>query len=319
MKESQHVPVLLEEVQSLLDLHPGQTVVDATLGGGGYTRALLKRLEPNGKLIAFDWDSEAIERFRKESPSHPHLTRALAESRLILVNESFASVKEALHREGVEAVDAIVADLGFSSDQLEDPKRGLSFQLDGPLDMRLNSKEKVTAALILQEWNEERLTELFRLYGDEPEAKKIARAIVRTRMTKPLTRTNELRTLIEETVSPKRRRARIHPATHVFQALRIAVNSEREALERFLRAALAVLKPGGKLVVVTFHSGEDAIVKHFFQKESRGCICGMRPCHCGREKTVTLLTKKPVVPSALEQTRNPRSRSAKLRALEKLG
>ncbi|MEP7162659.1 MAG: 16S rRNA (cytosine(1402)-N(4))-methyltransferase RsmH [Candidatus Moraniibacteriota bacterium] len=318
MFHTKHVPVLLQEVMAQLEFAPGMTVVDATLGGGSYTRSILEKVLPGGCVIAFDWDERALEGFREAAKGDTFLSRMLLEERLILIHASYADIKGELAKLGMTSVERVVADLGFSSDQMADPVRGLSFQTDGPLDMRLNSREKVTARDIVNEWSEQSLAELFRIYGDEREASRIARAIVAKRKTGFLTRTNELKRLIEENVATKRKLGRIHPATQVFQALRIAVNSERSHLERFLSEALTILRKGGRLGVVTFHSGEDALVKHFFQKEARGCICGMVPCECGRKISLTMLTKKPILPSDAEAKENPRSRSAKLRIVEKV-
>lgn len=319
MFHTQHLPVLLEEALSSLELSPGKLVVDATLGGGTATRTLLERVLPGGKVFAFDWDKEALDRFTEASRKDTLLKTALEKGELVLIPESFATLEESLLSFGIEKVDAIFADLGLSSDQLADKEKGLSFLEDGPLDMRLNSKETVTAATLLSTFSENQLTDLFRTYGDEQEARKIAHTIVKARQIQSLTRTKELAELIRKTVSMKRRFGRIHPATKVFQALRMAVNSERVHLEGFLPQAEKTLKPGGRLAIITFHSGEDALVKHFFQKEARGCICGLVPCICGRKKTLSLVSKKPILPTPHEVEKNPRSRSAKLRVVEKLG
>ncbi len=304
---TEHVPVMLESVLSALNLQPGMRVVDATLGGGGYTRAILERIGEAGRLIAFDWDESAIDRFRSRAADDAMLSAALRTSRLILARASYAAIRNVLQENEWAGTDAIVADLGLSSDQLADPSRGLSFQTDGPLDMRLNSEETVQAAHLLNQLSEASLTDLFRTYGDEPEAKRIAAAVVSARRKMPLTTTTALRELIWENVVPARRRGKIHPATRVFQALRIAVNSELTHLEQFLSAIPAVLLPNGRAAIVAFHSGEERIVKHLFQLETRS-----------KEPRLVWVTKKPIVPSVAEIRANPRSRSAKLRVVERL-
>ncbi len=303
-----HVSVLLSEVLDALLLKPGMTVVDATLGGGGYTEALLRRVLPGGRVIAFDWDVVAHTRFREYAHSDPLLTQALADGSLILVEESFSQLERELDARMIPHVDAIVADLGLSSDQLADPAYGLSFLADGPLDMRLNSKEKVKAADLLREWSEEQLTELFEIYGDEPEAKRVAKAIIAERTKQPIVRTTELAAIVKHSVSKRRAWGKIHPATQVFQALRIAVNGEQRALEVFLPQAIGCLKSGGRVVVVSFHSGEDRVVKHFFQGQSKKNL---------EDPVITLITKKPIEATVEEIRKNPRARSAKLRVAEK--
>lgn len=302
MNTLKHIPVLLDEVIALAEIKPGMCVVDATLGGGSYTRRLLDLVGSSGRVFAFDWDQSAIEHFQEETSLD--VQQALEEGRLILVHQSYATLSSVLHQQGLEHVDVIVADLGFSSLQLDDPERGLSFQQDGPLDMRLNSTETVTAADIVNQWDENSLAELFRVYADEGEAERIARAIVSRRRQALLTRTSELAELVRAHVVPARRRGKIHPATKVFQALRMAVNSEREHLQLFLRQGVEALVSGGRFLVVTFHSGEDLLVKQAFR-----VVVG----HAEGK----LINKKPIVPTSAECIQNPRARSAKLRGLQK--
>ena len=301
-----HVPVMLQSVIDILNLRPGMRVVDATLGGGGYTRALLDRVGPTGKVMAFDWDETVIVRFRELAAHDSFLSSSLAAGQLVLIRASYATLPVALQKNDWEGADAIVADLGLSSDQLADPKRGISFQTDGPLDMRLNSDETVQAKHILAQWDEDALADLFRTYGDEPEAKRIATAIVAARRLATMATTAELRQIIWENVVPARRRGKIHPATKVFQALRIAVNSERTHLEQFLKTIPSMLVSGGRAAIVSFHSGEDRIVKHLFQEEIRS-----------ENSQLVWVNKKPLVPSEAEVQSNPRARSAKLRAVER--
>ncbi len=305
LSPSGHVPVLLTAVLNLGAMKPGMRVIDATLGGGSYTRALVEAVEEDGRVMAFDWDQQAILRFRERATHDPVLYKALQEERLLLVNRPYSELSQSLTEAKWGAVDVIVADLGLSSEQLADPERGISFQADGPLDMRLNTSETVTAADIVNHWSEADLAELFRVYADEGEAGRIAAAIIFARKKRLLTRTIELAQLVKDNVVAARRRGRIHPATQVFQALRMAVNSEVKHLTLFLQEALRSLVSDGKLLIVTFHSGEDALVKRTFRTFEKEML--------GR-----VLTKKPITPSDDEVHANPRSRSAKLRGIVKL-
>lgn len=304
---TQHVPVMLEEVLAALDLRPGMKVVDATLGGGGYTRAILERIGIEGKLIAIDWDTQAIDRFRKRTGTDLFLSEALSSGRLALVQSPFSQIKEVLAGNGWENAEAIVADLGLSSDQLADPERGISFQMDGPLDMRLNSLETVEARHLVNQLSERSLADLFRTYGDEGEAERIAAAVVVARKKAPIETTAALRELVWDNVVPARRKGKTHPATKVFQALRIAVNSELAHLETFLKALPESLAVGGRATIVTFHSGEDTLVKHLFQEETRS-----------ENPRLRLVTKKSLSPTREEIRKNPRARSAKLRSVERI-
>ncbi len=312
---TQHIPVLQREALSGAHIDSGATVIDATLGGGSYTRALLERVGPHGHVYALDRDKTAIERFMRVYPA--------VASRVTLIHANFADIQHIAHDRGVVPM-AVVADLGVSSDQLDDPARGLSFQADGPLDMRLDQSGQVdadapTAAMLLAECSAQELAHIFRVYGDEPFAMPIARAIVAARALEPLTTTTQLAELIVRTVPRRAQRLGKHPATRVFQALRIAVNHEYEDLERFLHGALDILAPGGYLSVVSFHSGEDRIVKQFMRAQSHGCVCppAFPVCQCCRTPRATCVTTKPIVPTAEEIAANPRARSAKLRILRK--
>lgn len=304
---TEHIPVMLEEVLAALDLRPGMKVVDATLGGGGYTRAILERIGPEGKLIALDWDEEAFSRFRARATNDPLLAAALETGRLQLVRTPYSRLGEVLREQSWDSADAIAADLGLSSDQLADPKRGISFQTDGPLDMRLNTDETVEAHHLLNQMSESDLADLFETYGDEGEAGRIAAAVVIARKKAPIETTAALRELVWGNVVPARRKGKMHPATKVFQALRIAVNSEGRHLEEFIRALPEALAPHGRAVIVSFHSGEDAIVKRLFQKEIRS-----------ESARLEWVAKKPLVPTREEIRNNPRARSAKLRAVERI-
>jgi 16S rRNA (cytosine1402-N4)-methyltransferase len=320
MEATKHIPVLLGETVDGLHLKDGDIVVDATLGGGSHTLALLAKVSPTGKVISFDMDAQAIDRFLGRIENDPVAKAAYQDGHLVLVHANFSHVEEKLDELGIESVQGIMADLGFSSDQIEVADRGLSFLHEGPLDMRLNQEDALTAAEVIRRYSEERLAEIFALFGDEPKAKRIARRIEAERKQKEIRTTTELAQIIEGVFSPAERRLiGIHPATRVFQALRIEVNREFDRLHAFLLGAIGKLATGGRLAVIAFHSGEDRIVKEFFRSESKGCVCppNFPECRCGKESLVKIVTGKPIGPSAEEEKLNPRSRSAKLRIAEK--
>ena len=308
LEPSAHVPVLLREVLHFLRPRPGGVYIDATVGGGGHAEAILEASAPDGRLLGLDADPDALGR------SQRRLHRF--ERRVVLVHANFDRLQPIAERYGFVPADGVLMDLGVSSDQLADAARGFSFLRPGPLDMRMDPSLPHTAADLINSLDEDDLAHLIRAYGEEPRARRIARAIVRAR---PMYTTTELADLIARVV-PRRPGQRLHPATRVFQALRIAVNDELGALERALPQAVAVLRPGGRLAVITFHSLEDRIVKHFFRREARDCICPPRQpvCTCGHRAQVRVVTRRPVVPSQDEIRANPRSRSAKLRVVEKL-
>ncbi|MFN3741296.1 MAG: 16S rRNA (cytosine(1402)-N(4))-methyltransferase RsmH [Anaerolineales bacterium] len=301
-----HTPVLYQEVIRLLAPRDSGRYVDGTLGAGGHAYGILEASSPRGQLIGFDRDPQALELAAVSLSSFG--------DRVHLVHASFASLLEVLRREGWEQVNGILLDLGVSSLQLGTPQRGFSFQHDAPLDMRFDPTLPVTAADLVNTLSEDELTDLFYRYGEEPAARRIARAILQSR---PIHTTAELARLIEKV---KPHRGRIHPATQVFQALRIAVNRELEALEQVLPQAVQALVSGGRLVVIAFHSLEDRIVKEFFRRESQDCICPPRQpvCTCGHRATLHVLTPKPLTPTPQEIAQNPRARSARLRCAEKL-
>lgn len=320
MEGTKHRSVLLEEAVDGLKVEPGDVVVDATLGGGGHTREMLQRVLPEGQVIAFDADQSALEHFREAAEADEFLAKALASKSLILVHGNYSSLRGVLEAEEVKAADAILADLGFSSDQIEDGARGLSFQKSGRLDMRLNQETELTAEKIVNVFPLAEIEKILREYGEESEARRIAKAIVTARVEKPIATTDELAKIIEDAYPKgKRYRMKIHPATQTFQALRITVNQEFEHLEKFLIEAVKWLRIGGRLAVITFHSGEDRIVSQFFKQQAKGCICppGFPVCRCGQTPFLKILTKKPIVPKEKEVADNPRSRSAKLRIAEK--
>jgi 16S rRNA (cytosine1402-N4)-methyltransferase len=302
-----HVPVLADEVRGLLAVTPGETVVDATFGAGGHARILAAGLQGKGRFIAIDRDATVrpfFERFEREAGVQ---TRFLRGELSVILSQLGAN--------GVEA-DAILIDLGVSSMQIDRPERGFSYAVDAPLDMRMDPSGELSAREIVNEWDERALATIFRRYGEERFARQIAQAIVRRRQEKPFERTGELVDVVKSSIPAPRRFGDGHPAKRVFQALRIAVNEELDSLERALPAALAMLRPGGRLAVISFHSLEDRMVKRFFAAQARGCTCPpeLPVCVCGNEPTMRLLTRKAVRPSPQETAENPRSASAKLRA-----
>lgn len=313
-----HIPVLLGETIESLQLKEGMTVVDATLGDGGHAREVIKRIGFQGTFIGFDLDDQAIQQF-VQYPEYK-------EAHCYLINENFAHIKQKLDELGIEKVDAIMADLGWRTPQIEDPLYGLSFQKEGPLDMRLGNRSgELTAREIINTWPEDRLTEIFRTYGEERYAMVAARAIVQKRKQAPIETTTQLAKIIDGAIGSRYRRAqhghqRINPATRIFQALRIVVNQEMENIEKFLPQALSVLKAGGRMAIITFHSLEDRIVKQFFKANAGGCVCPkeLPICVCGKNPLLRLVTKKPVIAGSEEIQNNPRSRSAKLRVIEKV-
>ncbi|MBI3745915.1 MAG: 16S rRNA (cytosine(1402)-N(4))-methyltransferase RsmH [Chloroflexi bacterium] len=309
-----HVPVLAEEVVSMLAPAPGSLQIDATVGGGGHTERILAATDPDGRLLGLDADGAAIARVRARLG--PRFG-----DRLHLRRANFRELADVAPTEGFGSVDGCFFDLGLSSFQLADADRGFGFRTGGPLDMRFDASRGMPAADLLPTLDATELTALFRRFGEEPFAGRIARAIVEARRSARIETAEELAALVER-VTPSRApgRRRVHPATRVFQALRIAVNEELDALEEGLAAALDLLRPGGRLVVLSYHSLEDRIVKRFFQAERRGCVCPPEApiCVCGRSPRVRLVTPKGLVPGDAEIARNPRARSARLRAAERL-
>ncbi len=306
-----HVAVLADEVRELLAVRPGETVIDATFGAGGHAGLLAADLAGAGKLIAIDRDPEARPYFERLARAVPVQTRFL--------RGSFDIVLGQLAGNGVRA-DAILLDLGVSSMQIDRPERGFSYAVDAPLDMRMDPSGERSARDLVNDASERELAELFRRYGEERFARPIARAIVRRRAERPYERTGELVETIRASVPAPRRFGDGHPAKRVFQALRIAVNDELGALERALPAAVEMLRPGGRICVISFHSLEDRIVKRFLAEEARGCICPpeLPVCRCGHEPVLRLLTRKAVRPSPRELDANPRAASARLRAAVKV-
>lgn len=304
---SEHIPVLLQEVLAALEPVPGGRYIDLTVGAAGHSRAMLERSSPDGRVLALDADPAAAAYARS----------ALAEfgARAVVRQGFFDDLLPLAAEAGFLGAEGIVADLGLSSRQLAAGERGFSFQEEGPLDMRLDREtQRVTAADLVNGLSEGELADLFYRYGEERRSRRIARAVVRQR---PLYTTLALAEVVARAVG---QRERIHPATRVFLALRIAVNDELGALERMLPQAIDVLAEGGRLAVIAFHSLEDRIVKEFFRREARGCICPASApvCTCGHEPRLRLITRRPIRPTAAEREANVRSRSARLRVAEKV-
>ena len=309
-----HLPVLLDEVIEMLAPAAGSLHIDTTLGGGGHTERILEAANPDGRLLGLDADPAAIARV--EARLRPRFG-----DRLVLRQANFGDLATVAPAAGFAAVDGCLFDLGLSSFQLADTDRGFGFRAGGPLDMRFDTSRGVPAAELLSTLDAAELTALFRRYGEEPKAPRIARAIVEARRVAPISTAEELAALVERVSPPNPRiRRRTHPATRVFQALRIAVNEELEALQAGLAAALDLLRPGGRLVVLSYHSLEDRIVKRFFQAERRGCVCPPEVpiCVCGHAPRLRLLTRPSLTPTEAEVAANPRARSARLRAAERL-
>jgi 16S rRNA (cytosine1402-N4)-methyltransferase len=310
--ETDHVPVLADEVLSALAPRPGDTIVDCTFGSGGHSELLVGRLRGEGKLIAIDRDPTVapyFERFRRGTTA-----------KVRLLHREFSQVLAQLAANGVRA-DEILLDLGVSSMQLDRPERGFSYAADAPLDMRMDPSADLTAADVVNETGEFELGAIFRRYGEERYARQIARAIVRRRSKQPFGRTGDLVETIKQSIPAPARFGEGHPAKRVFQALRIEVNDELGALERALPAALEMLRPHGKLAVISFHSLEDRIVKKFMRDGEHGCTCppDFPVCACGATPTLRAIPRRAIRPTAAEIARNPRSQSARLRVAVKVG
>lgn len=307
-----HLSVMPEEVLLFLNPQPGGTYLDGTLGGGGHSGMILERCLPDGTLIGIDQDREALE------AAGEHLKHFGISARL--VHGNFGEAGTILDRLGINGLDGFLLDLGVSSHQLDSAGRGFSFLKDAPLDMRMDTGSGSTAADLVNSLPEHELARIIGEYGEERWAKRIAAFIATARRSAPVTGTLQLVDIIKGAVPRAKWEERIHPATRTFQALRIAVNRELEQLETGLRAALDRLRPGGRGVVISFHSLEDRIVKHIFREYATGCICprNLPVCACGKKPQVRELTRKPAMAGEDELTLNPRSRSAKLRAVEKL-
>jgi 16S rRNA (cytosine1402-N4)-methyltransferase len=305
-----HVSVLVREAIDFLRPAPGGQYVDGTLGGGGHSEAILAASSPDGQVLGLDRDDEAI------AAARHRLQRFGARS--ILRQTSFSELREMLAEIGWVGADGIILDLGVSSWQIDAPQRGFSFRLGGRLDMRMDRRQSLDAYRLVNTATVAELMRIFRDYGEEPQARRIAERIAAQRKQRSIESTDDLARLVEGVKGGRRRDH--HPATQVFQALRIAVNQELDQLEHFLADGFELLRPGARLVIISFHSLEDRLVKNAFRKWSRACLCPPRAlvCQCGWSQKVKVLTKRPVVPGEAETAANPRARSAKLRAAERV-
>ena len=296
-----HIPVLVREVTEYLNVQPGKNFIDGTCGAAGHTLAILARNYPNGRMMCFDWDRESLDRAKEIIAAKG---KGLL-SRVTFINDSYANIAEAVKKEKIAPVHGILLDLGMSSDQLEASGRGFSFLRDEPLDMRYSENQELTAREILNQWDKLSIQEVLQNYGEEPFARKISEEIIKNRQIQPILNTSELVGVVAKAIPRKFQYGRIHFATRIWQALRIAVNDELGNLERFLLQAVDILESDGRLAIISFHSLEDRIVKNFFRDLAKA----------GRAK---LLTKKPITAGGEELDQNPRSRSAKLRAIKKI-
>lgn len=306
-----HLPVMLEEVVALLRPQAGRRFVDGTFGGGGHAAALLASSVPDGQLLGLDRDAETLTAAASQFATFGQRCR--------LIHANFSETGRVLDEIGWDGVDGILLDLGFSSLQVEEAERGFSFLRHGPLDMRMDRDDEASAADFINDASEKELQRIFREFGEEPAARAVARAVTRARATNDLVTTTDLAVVIDRVI-PRTPRTHLHPATRVFQALRIAVNRELEHLAAFLREGYRFLRPGGRLVILSYHSLEDRLVKEAFRRWAASCICPpqLQVCGCQWSPQVRILTPKPLPPTAEEVAANPRARSAHLRAVERL-
>ncbi|MDR3643198.1 MAG: 16S rRNA (cytosine(1402)-N(4))-methyltransferase RsmH [Candidatus Doudnabacteria bacterium] len=308
----EHTPVLLNEILAFLDARPGQNIVDATLGGGGYTSEILNKVGSGGKILAIDLDQDAVENYKLQ------ITNYKFKDQIIVAQGNFAQIDKIISHHKFPAPDGIVADLGLSSYELE--HRGISFKTDQPLDMRFDLSQPETAKFILNNYDEQRLRKVFEDYGEEKFSRQIARRVVGLRAKgEVIKHTADLYQLIVEALPKPVKHKADDSARRIFQALRIEVNHELENLKDFLPKAFDLLAPGGRLAVVSFHSLEDRIVKQYFVGLTKGCVCPPEfpQCLCGKNPKAKILTKKPITASAEELKKNSRAQPAKLRAIVK--
>jgi 16S rRNA (cytosine1402-N4)-methyltransferase len=307
-----HVTVLRDEAVAGLNIRPGGIYVDCTLGGAGHSSLIASQLTEGGRLIAIDQDDWALDNARERLSAYM--------DRVTLVKSNFRHIKDIVSDLGLDGVDGVLFDLGVSSPQLDEGERGFSYNADAPLDMRMDQQAALTAYDIINEWDEEEIAKVIWEYGEEKFSRRIARQIVQYRAKQPVQTTGELVELIKEGIPAAARRTGPHPAKRTFQAIRIAVNDELNAFKEAVADAISVLRPEGRVSVITFHSLEDRICKQVYQELSKGCTCppAFPICACGNKATVKVITRKPILPSAEELEANPRARSAKLRVAEKL-
>lgn len=306
-----HIPVMLNEVIAYLNLQQGGTYIDCTLGGGGHTSEIIKKIQPGGRVIGIDQDPNALQAAQNRL--------AMYKDRITFVHSNFYRLKDIVQENEVGEADGVLFDLGVSSHQLDEGDRGFSYMQDAPLDMRMNPQDKVTAENLVNELEELELARIIKEYGEERWAKRIARFIVENRQNKRIGTTGELVGIIKKAVPAGARREGPHPAKRTFQALRIAVNDELNRFAQTLRDTVDILKPGGRVCVISFHSLEDRITKEVFRDLAKDCICPpeLPVCRCNKQKQIDIITSKPVLPGAQEIENNPRARSAKLRAARK--
>lgn len=312
--EFEHKPIMLDECVEFLNIRPDGTYVDGTLGGGGHSSEILKRLGKDGLLIGIDQDENAIQAAVRK------LSSIDTQGKFVVEHTNFENIREVLKKHKKDSVDGIILDLGVSSYQLDEGERGFSYRYDAPLDMRMDRNNPLDAGTIVNTWSKEELASVIREYGEEKWASRIAEFIVRNREIQKISTTGQLADIIKAAIPAAARREGPHPAKRTFQAIRIAVNRELEVLEKVLEDVTDRLRPGGRIVIITFHSLEDRIVKKAYQRMSQGCICpkDLPQCVCGIKPKLKIITKKPVTPSDEELETNPRARSAKLRVAEKL-
>lgn len=308
----EHIPVLLKETLEYLDPKPGGVYIDGTLGGAGHSSEIVKRIIPGGMLLGIDQDSNAI------NAAKEHLKAYM--DNVIIVRDNFRNIKAIAKDCGFREVDGVLLDIGVSSHQLDEDERGFSYMHDGPLDMRMDTNRDYDASDLVNNASEQELTRILREYGEEKWAARIAKFIIEERKKGRIDTTFKLVDIIKKAIPAAARREGGHPAKRTFQAIRIAVNDELEVLEQAVRDAVDILKPGGRLVVITFHSLEDRIVKTVFNNMERPCTCPpqLPICMCGKEPLLKVVTKKPVSASEEELSTNTRSKSAKLRAAERV-
>lgn len=311
MSEFHHVSVLLEECLNALNIKPDGIYADGTLGGAGHSSRIAARLT-SGRLIGIDRDPVALKAAGERLESY--------KNNVTLVHANFCEIAQVLKEQGISGVDGILLDLGVSSPQLDDAKRGFSYMADAPLDMRMNSQDALTAKDVVNTWPREELRRILYTYGEERYAPQIASAICRRREEKPIETTLELVDVIRSAMPPAALREKQHPAKRSFQAIRIAVNDELGAVEKVMKDAIPLLNHGGRLAVITFHSLEDRIVKIAMADAAKGCTCppSFPVCVCGKKPQVKLISRKPIIAGDKELEENPRSRSAKLRVCERI-
>jgi 16S rRNA (cytosine1402-N4)-methyltransferase len=305
-----HTPVLIRESMGLLKPRPGERYLDGTVGGGGHTQEILLRSSPDGRVLGLDWDEDAVTAARQRLSRY--------EDRLTILQANFHQAKAILTDMNWGRVDGVLLDLGASSRQFDVAERGFSFQSSAPLDMRMDRRQRLTAGEIINGYPEAEIAKILSEYGEEPRARRIAAAITAERRHRAIETTTDLASIIAR-VKGRRSRAH-HPATQTFQALRIAVNRELESLKEFLEHGYELLQPGGRMVIISFHSLEDRLVKTAFRKWSQNCVCPPRTikCECGWSQKAERLTRKPIIASAEEVWANPRARAAKLRAVARV-